>query len=237
MTRALLCLMLVSLSGVSFAQNSFYHDYKSFFGKDDRIGLFSKKAKARFSPEVLEKITANTLLVNCGSQGKPATGFLLKAKDGTHILTAAHNVQLATTHKPCNASRYNEYAVQVTDFVTNANYQDNATLSDVGFDTARAKSLTLSGGFKICESIDLTSTLVVPQSYDGTGYLALPPICRATKVSETVITTNCRGHYKASGAPLLSIKDNKVCVAGLFNAHSGSLMNYESYAANMAQGN
>lgn len=233
MKRVALCLILACVPLIANAQSSFYHDYKSFFGKEDRVGLFSEDAKARFSSDILKTIAANTLLVDCGTQGKPATGFLLKTKDGTDIVTAAHNAQLATEAKPCLARRFNEYAVQVSDFETNSDYKDNATLTDVGFDVAKAKSLTLTGGFDVCKNIALTSTLIVPQSYDGKGYLALPPTCRATKISETVITTTCKGHYKASGAPLLNIQEDKVCVAGVFNAHSGSLMNYESYAAKL----
>lgn len=236
MKRAALCLIALALPALASAQSSFYHDYKSFFGKEDRIGLFSEKAKARFSPKVLEIIAANTLLVDCGSKGKPATGFLLKADGQSVIVTAAHNVQLAT-NTPCKAKLYNQDAVAVPNFQINPNYQDNATLQDVGSDVAIVKSTSFSGGFKTCQSLDLKAPLLVPQSYDGTGYLALPPICRATKISETIITTTCRGHYKASGAPLLSIKGDKVCAAGVFNAHSGSLMNYESYAANMELGN
>jgi len=90
-----------------------------------------------------------------------------------------------------------------------------------------------SGGFNICKSLDINSKLIVPQSYDGTGYLTLSPPCKATQISKHVISTTCRGHYKASGAPLLVVKGQKVCVAGVFNAHSGSLMNYESYAARL----
>ena len=237
MIRAALCLVLASLPFIASAQSSYYHDYKSFFGKEDRVGLFSEQAKARFSPAVLKSIAANTLLVDCGSHGKPSTGFLLKSKDGTHIITAAHNVQLATTAKPCRINHINETAAQVHNFKPHSNYKNTATLTDAGFDVATAESATFSGGLDICESIDLTSAFIVPQSYDGTGYLALPPTCRITKVSGAIITTTCRGHYKASGAPLLSIKEDKICVAGVFNAHSGSLMKYESYAANMVSGN
>ena len=232
MKRVVFCLMLTALPLVASAQSSYYHNYKSFFGKEDRVGLFSQKAKERFPSDVLDIIAANTLLVDCGSKGKPATGFLVKSHFDSEIYTAAHNVR-STLTKPCTVNRNNEEAIQVSNFLTKAGYQDSATLTDVGFDVAKAESQTLSDGFEICETIDLNDTLLVPQSYDGKGYLAIPPICRATKISETVITTTCRGHYKASGAPLLSIKNDKVCVAGVFNAHSGSLMNYESYAANM----
>lgn len=237
MKRLALYFLITALPAIAMAQSSFYFDYKSFFGKEDRIGLFSDEAKARFSNNVLKSISANTLLMDCGSKGKPATGFLLQSKDGPQIVTAAHNVQLATSSQPCRARRYNEYAVKVSDFKISADYQDSATLTDVGFDVAKAHSTTLLGGFKVCETIDMTAAFIVPQSYDGKGYLALPPLCRATKISGNVITTNCRGHYKASGAPLLLIKNENVCVAGVFNAHSGRLMNYESYAANIISRN
>lgn len=233
MKRAVLCLILASLSFSVSAQTSFYHDYKSFFGKEDRVGLFSEDAKARFSPKVLKTIAANTLLVDCGTKDKPATGFLGKTHDGTHIVTAAHNAQMAAQAKPCQAKRFNETAIEVSDIEINSSFQDNATLTDVGFDIAKSKATALFGGFETCKNIDITSTFIVPQSYDGTGYLALPPTCRVTNITKTVITTTCKGHYKASGAPLLSVQENNVCVAGVFNAHSGSLMKYESYAANI----
>ncbi len=233
MKRLALYFLITALPAIATAQGSFYYNYKSFFGKEDRIGLFSDEAKARFSYDVLNSIAANTLLMNCGSKGKPATGFLLQSKDGPQIVTAAHNVQLATSSKPCRARRYNEYAIQVSDFKISADYQDSATLTDVGFDVAKAHSTTLLGGFEPCKTVDITAAFIVPQSYDGKGYLALPPLCRVTEIAGNVITTNCKGHYKASGAPLLLIKNEKVCVAGVFNAHSGSLMHYESYAAKL----
>jgi len=121
----------------------------------------------------------------------------------------------------------------IDDFKPSQNFKNSATLLDTGFDIAFSKTKTPSNGFDICKSIDLNSDLVVPQSYDGKGYLTLSPSCRAIKITKHMITTTCRGHYKASGAPLLSVNDDTVCVAGVFNANSGSLMNYESYAARL----
>ena len=72
------------------AQSSYYHDYKSFFGKEDRVGLFSDTAKTRYSEAIRQSITSNTLLVDCGSKDKPATGFVANFKDGPQIVTAAH---------------------------------------------------------------------------------------------------------------------------------------------------
>ena len=225
-------------SSHAWAQSSYFHDYKSFFGKEDRIGLFSEKAKSRYSEAIRQIITENTLLVDCGTKGNPASGFIVNIDKGQRIITAAHNVQLAKENsRPCKTKQINKDEEIVDDFIPSHQYENSATLIDTGFDIATSQKAFEASGYKLCKAIDLASELTVPQSYDGTGYIVLPPPCRATKISKNIITTNCRGHYKASGAPLLAIKNEKVCVAGVFNAHSGGLMNFESYAANMMLGN
>lgn len=230
-------LVVLVLSGSAWAQSSFYHDYKSFFGKEDRVGLFSEKAKAQFSETVRKSIAVNTLLVDCGSQGRPATGFIANTEDGPRIFTAAHNVEMAEENsRPCYIRRLEEADLVIDNFKPSQNFRNSATLLDAGFDLATSDTKLSSGGFEMCQSLDMNSKLLVPQSFDGTGYLTLAPQCRATKITNHIITTTCRGHYKASGAPLLVTQDDKVCVAGVFNAHSGSLMNYESYAARLNSG-
>lgn len=222
----------------AWAQSSYFHDYKSFFGEEDRIGLFSEKAKNRFSEDIRQTIIENTLLVDCGSKDKPASGFILNTDIGQRVITAAHNVNLAKeTSRPCKTQLIGKDEVVVDDFKPSHRFENSSTLLDAGFDVATSERKLEAPGYNLCKALDLASELTVPQSYDGTGYLVLSPPCRAKKISKHIITTNCRGHYKASGAPLLAIKDEEVCVAGVFNAHSGGLMNYESYAANMVLGN
>jgi len=231
-----LAIILMALMGCSaaWAQTSYYHDYKSFFGKEDRASLFSEGTKAQYSHAIRQTIAANTLLVDCGSKGKPATGFIANFKKGQHVVTAAHNVQMASDNaRPCYVKRLNKPDIVIDDFKPSKNFKNSATLLDTGFDVAISETRLNSGGFNICKSLDVNSKLIVPQSYDGSGYLTLSPTCKVTKIIKHVITTTCRGHYKASGAPLLVMKDDSVCVAGVFNAHSGSLMNYESYAARL----
>ena len=229
-----LSVIFIALLGCSsaWAQSSYYHDYKNFFGKEDRIGLFSDAAKTLYSKDIRQKIIANTLLVDCGSKEKPATGFIANFKKGQRIVTAAHNVQMATDNsRPCIIKKQDKPDTLIDDFKPSENFKNSATLLDTGFDIAVSKTKLPSNGFNICKSFNLNSDLVVAQSYDGKGYLTLSPSCRATKITKHMITTTCRGHYKASGAPLLVIKSDSVCVAGVFNAHSGSLMKFESYAA------
>ena len=213
-------------------RSSYYHDYKSFFGKEDRLALFSDEAKILYTDNIRQDIIANTLLVDCGSKDRPATGFVANFKDGQRLVTAAHNVQMAADNsRPCIIKQQDKPDALIDDFKPSQNFKNSATLLDTGFDIAFSKTKTPSNGFDICKSFDLNSNLVAPQSYDGKGYLALSPSCRATKITKHMIMTTCRGHYKASGAPLLAIQADTICVAGVFNAHSGSLMNYESYAA------
>lgn len=229
-------LIAVMACGTAWSQASYYPNYKSFFGKEDRIGLFSQDAKTKYSNVIRKTITANTLLIDCGSKGKPATGFILNSKEGQRLMTAAHNVQMAFENsRPCYVKRLDKPDVVIDDFQPLQNFKNSATLFDAGFDVATSDTQLASDGFNVCKSLDIKSELLVPQSYDGTGYLALSPACKSTKISSHVITTTCRGHYKASGAPLLVVKDEKVCVAGVFNAHSGSLMKYESYAARLTR--
>ena len=231
MIRLTIVLMVLTTCSFAWAQ-SYYHDYKSFFGKEDRVGLFSDKAKARYSESIRQIIADNTLLIDCGSKGKPATGFVAGFKEGHRVVTAAHNVQMASDNsRPCYVKRPGKSDIVIDNFKPSQNFKNSSTLLDAGFDIAFSKTKLPSNGFDICKSFDLNSNLVVPQSYDGKGYLTLSPSCRATKITGNIITTTCRGHYKASGAPLLAIDDEAICVAGVFNAHNGSLMNYESYAA------
>ena len=75
MKRLTIILMVFTTCSFAWAQ-SYYHDYKSFFSKEDRVGLFSDKAKARYSESIRQSIADNTLLIDCGSKGKPATGFI-----------------------------------------------------------------------------------------------------------------------------------------------------------------
>ena len=231
-----LSVIFIALLGCSsaWAQSSYYHDYKSFFGKEDRLALFSDKAKILYSDNIRRDIIANTLLVDCGSKEKPATGFIANFEDGQRIVTAAHNVQMAADNsRPCIIKRQDKPDALIHDFKPSQDFKNSATLLDTGFDIAVSNTKLPSNGFNICKSFNLNSDLVVAQSYDGKGYLTLSPSCHATKITKHMITTTCRGHYKASGAPLLAIQDDTICVAGVFNAHSGSLMEYEGYAARM----
>ena len=238
MKRLIVCIIALTAGSSAWAQSSYFHDYKSFFGKEDRIGLFSEDAKNRYSDAIRQTITENTLLVNCGSKDKPASGFVVNTDEGQRIVTAAHNVHMAKENsRPCRTKKIGKDEVIIDDFKPSRHFKNSSTLLDAGFDVATSEYKFDAPGYNLCKAIDLVSELTVPQSYDGTGYLVLSPPCRATKISKHIITTDCRGHYKASGAPLLAIKDKKVCIAGVFNAHSGRLMNYESYAANMVLGN
>jgi len=87
-------LVFVLVTGAATAQ-SYSHNYERFFGKDDRIGLYSEAAETLFSPSILKTISDNTLLIDCGSSGKPSTAFVAKTKQGPRIVSAAHNLTLA----------------------------------------------------------------------------------------------------------------------------------------------
>jgi len=206
---------------------SYSHNYESFFGKDDRIGLYSDAAEERFAPQVLESIRKNTLLMDCGSQGKPSTAFIADNK----IVSAAHNLTLAQTKQlDCKIGK-----VALPDGQTSSDFKDNGTISDAAHDIATWPNITVHQGFKICKTIETDSQYALVQSLDGTGRLGISPFCKVTSVDGDLISTNCRGHYKASGAPLLAISENNVCAAGVFNAHSGKLFGYESYAAKLTR--
>jgi len=208
---------------------SYSHDYESFFGKDDRIGLYSQAAKERYTPDVLKTIQDNTLLMDCGSSGKPSTAFIVKNKYGSRIISAAHNLTMAENKKQdCKLGKTILPKGQAS-----AAFKDNGTLSDAAFDIADWPNITTHKGFDICESASPSSTYILAQSLDGTGRLGISPTCKVTSIKNNLITTTCRGHYKASGAPLLAVTDKCICVAGVFNAHSGTLFEYESYAARL----
>jgi len=226
MKRAALCLMLASTSGVAAAQ-SYSHNYKSFFGKEDRIGLYSDAASSRFSETVLKTIRANTILMDCGSNGKPSTAFIAKTENGPRIFSAAHNLTMTeNSGADCTSGK-----AILPKGKASSTFEDSGTLEDAAHDIAHWPNITANEGFKICKSLDLTSKFVLVQSIDGNGQLGISPICKIKSVKGKLITTTCRGHYKASGAPLLSITKDNVCVAGAFNAHSGRQFEYESYAA------
>ena len=229
MKRAILCLILASASGVAAAQSSFQHDYKSFFGKEDRIGLYSDAASSRFSEAVLQTIRSNTILMDCGSSGKPSTAFIAKTQNGPHIFSAAHNLTMAeNSGADCTSGN----AILPKGMASPA-FEDSGTLEDAAHDIAHWPNITANEGFKICKALELTSKFVLVQSMDGNGQLGISPVCKVKSVKGKLITTTCRGHYKASGAPLLSIAKDNVCVAGVFNAHSGRQFEYESYAASL----
>jgi len=216
------------LTGISSAQG-YSHNYESFFGKEDRIGLYSKAASERFSPPIIEIIRDNTLLMDCGSNGKPSTAFVVKMKGNTHIVSAAHNLTLAKTKaQSCKLGKTALPAGQAS-----SNFKDNGMKSDAAHDIAFWSNITSSKGFDICETVTTASELFLVQSLDGTGRLGISPQCKIKSIEGKLITTTCRGHYKASGAPLLSVSSNNVCAIGVFNAHTGKLFNYESYAARL----
>ena len=209
------------------ASQSYSHNYESFFGKDDRIGLYSQAANKRFPSTILRTIRDNTLLIDCGSSGKPSTAFVAKTKNGSKIISAAHNLTMAEN---------NALSCELGNTVLPAgraasNFEDSGTLADAAYDIANWPNITSQLGFDICDQVDLTSKYMLVQSLDGSGRLGISPECKVKTIKGDLITTTCRGHYKASGAPLLTMKGQSVCVAGVFNAHSGKLFGYESYAA------
>lgn len=222
-------LIVITLSGVSLAQ-SHSHDYESFFGKDDRIGLYTEEASARLSEIALKTIRANTILMDCSSSGRPSTAFIAQTKTGSHIFSAAHNLKMAENNKrDCKVGN-----VAIANGKASGAFKDSGMQDDAAFDIASWPNITKHQGFKICEAVNLSSKFILVQSLDGDGTLGLSPFCKVKSVKGQLITTTCRGHYKASGAPLLEVSEDNICVAGVFNAHSGKLFNYESYAARLS---
>lgn len=225
--------MLTVFASLLFAipagSQSYSHNYESFFGKDDRIELYSDSAKERFTETAFKTIQNNTLLLDCGTQGKPSTAFVVKTKNGPRIFSAAHNLRMAKdNNRDCklgNAALPNGKA--------SSEYNNTGMLDDAAYDIAQWPNTTSQKGFKICDRIDTSLKYFLAQSLDGTGHLGLSPYCKVRSVENKLIKTTCRGHYKASGAPLLTVIDKKVCVAGVFNSHSGKMFNYESYAARL----
>lgn len=229
MRHCLIVLALPFLIGSAAAQ-SLAHDYKSFFGTEDRIELYSEKAAKRFSKMALETIRDNTLLIDCGASGKPSTAFIVKTTIGTQVMSAGHNLTMADAKKlDCRLG-----GAKLPKGKTSPFFKDNSTKEDAAYDIAIWPNITKRSGFEICKSIATTSNFILVQSWDGTGKLGISPDCKVKAVQGALITTSCQGHYKASGAPLLSVSENSVCAAGVFNAHSGKLFNYESYAARLS---
>jgi len=221
-------LVFVLVTGAATAQ-SYSHNYERFFGKDDRIGLYSKDAAKRYSTDILKTIQKNTLLMDCGSSGKPSTAFVAKTKQGPRIVSAAHNLTMADAkNQDCKIGK-----VALKGGKASRHFKDSGTKEDAANDIAQWPNSTPRVGFDICETVETSSKYVLAQSLDGDGRLGLSPTCKVKSVEGSLITTTCRGHYKASGAPLLSVSENKVCVAGVFNAHSGKRFEYESYAARL----
>lgn len=212
------------VAGAAHAQ-SYSYNYERFFGKDDRIGLYTDKAEALFTAKVLQVIRNNTLLIDCGSQGKPSTAFIAK----NVIYSAAHNLTLAQAKKlPCKIG-----TVELPNGKPSVNFKDNGMKADAAYDIASWPNITAHKGFKICKTLELDANYVLVQSLDGKGRLGVSPVCRVKSLENRLITTTCRGHYKASGGPLLKLSKTDVCVAGVFNAHSGKLFGYESYSAKL----
>ncbi|WP_026940577.1 hypothetical protein [Hellea balneolensis] len=229
MRVSLVLLTLLFLAGPSNAQ-SYAHNYESFFGKEDRIGLYSQEAIERFTSTVLKTIQDNTLLIDCGTNGKPSTAFVAKTKEGSRIISAAHNLTMAQRkNQHCKVGK-----ILLEDGETAKNFKDSGTIEDVAYDVAQWPNLTPHTGFDICENLKTSTKYVLVQSIDGNGTLGLSPFCKVRSIKNNLITTNCRGHYKSSGAPLLAIRNDEVCVAGIFNAHSGRRFEFESYAARLS---
>lgn len=228
--RLAIFVFALSLSGLTVAAQSYSHNYERFFGKDDRIGLYSQDAAEKFSSEILTSIQANTLLIDCGSSGEPSTAFIAKTHEGTHIISAAHNLTMAKAKsEACKLSK-----TVLSKGKVSSKFEDNGTQGDAAHDIAYWPNVTEHKGFDVCGHVNTSAKYVLIQSLDGTGKLGISPDCKVKSVKDNLITTTCRGHYKASGAPLLSFEGDKVCVAGVFNAHSGRLFEYESYAARLS---
>ena len=226
--RLAFAVFFLSLSGLAAAQ-SYSHNYERFFGKDDLIGLYSTEASERFSPSILKVIQDNTLLMDCGTSGKPSTAFAANTIDGTRIISAAHNLTMAEAKNyDCMLGKTALPKGQAA-----SGFKDDGTQSDAAHDIAYWPNVTEQKGFGVCKSVSTSAKYVLVQSLDGTGKLGISPECKVKSVENNLITTTCRGHYKASGAPLLAVSENKICVAGVFNAHSGTRFEYESYAARL----
>ena len=211
------------------SSQSYSHNYERFFGKDDRIGLYSEAAKERFTETVLKTIRNNTLLLDCGTQGKPSTAFVAKTKNGPRIFSAAHNLRMAK-----DDDRYCKLGKSIlSKGQASEAFKNNGMLDDAAHDIAQWPNTTSHQGFNVCSTINTSSKYFLAQSLDGTGHLGLSPFCKIRSREGNLIRTTCRGHYKASGAPLLKITDDNVCVAGVFNSHTGKMFNYESYAAHL----
>ena len=69
--RLSLALFTVLILASPAASQSYSHNYESFFGKEDRIGLYSKAATERFTPAILKTLRNNTLLMDCGASVMP----------------------------------------------------------------------------------------------------------------------------------------------------------------------
>ena len=227
----LACYALTPLLLVSSAiAQSYSFNYEHFFGKDDRIGLYSEEAANRFTPAILNALQDNTLLMNCGTSGKPSTAFVAQTQQGSRIISAAHNLTMAEAkNRDCKLGKAILPAGRVSSL-----FQNNGTLDDAAHDIAQWPNITKRKGFRICETLELSSKIVLVQSMDGDGRLGISPFCKVKSVKDTLLKTTCRGHYKASGAPLLAVTDESICAAGVFNAHSGRRFEYESYAAKLS---
>lgn len=223
--------LILSLLARTAEAQSYSHNYERFFGKDDRIGLYSDAAVERYSPDSLKLIRENTLLIDCGSSGKPSTAFVAKTEDGSRIISAAHNLKMAELRNGyCKLGN-----TVLPKGKASSKFKDDGTQADAEYDIAHWPNVTRRTGFRICESINRSAKYILAKSLDGTGKLGLSPECKVKAVNGSLITTTCRGHYKASGAPLLAISESNVCVAGVFNAHNGKRFGYESYAARLFQ--
>lgn len=228
--RLSLSIIAVLLLATQAVPQSYSHKYESFFGKEDRIGIYSQAANERLPSTILRTIQDNTLLMDCGSSGKPSTAFVAKTKDGSKIISAAHNLTMAETKElDCKLSK-----TVLPRGLAVSHFKDDGTRADAAYDIAYWPNITSQLGFDICNDVTLTSKYILVQSLDGSGRLGLSPECKVKSIEGNLITTTCRGHYKASGAPLLTVKGQSVCVAGVFNAHSGKLFGYESYAARLS---
>ncbi|MEP3891800.1 MAG: hypothetical protein ABJN69_15200 [Hellea sp.] len=228
MRVCLLALVSPLVFGSTAAQSP-AHNYESFFGFDDRIDLYSEAADKRFSKAILKTIRDNTLLMDCGSSGKPSTGFIVKTSLGTQIISAGHNLTMAEAGKrSCKLA-----GASLTKGKASPLFKDSGTKEDAGYDIASWPNITKRGGLDICKSISTSSKFVLVQSWDGNGKLGISADCKVKALNGRLITTSCKGHYKASGGPLLAVSENSVCAAGVFNAHSGKQFNYESYAARL----
>jgi len=128
MIAAFTILMLTNVA----ASQSYSHNYESFFGKDDRIGLYSNEAAKRFPSSILKVIQNNTLLMDCGTSGKPSTAFIIKTKDRAQITSAAHNLTMARIrNEDCKLGKRSLLKGQVS-----SDFKDNGTQGDAAYDIA-----------------------------------------------------------------------------------------------------